>query len=90
VERIEVNLTDPSADLPEGERSTVAHPHPFLSDVRGARGAEPRHRPATLVDVGYGEAGRPTCNLVPAPEIYASDDTDVRDHLRSRSGDGPS
>jgi peptide/nickel transport system substrate-binding protein len=28
------------------------------------------------VDVGYGEAGRPTCNLVPAPEIYASDDTE--------------
>ena len=32
VERIELTLTDPSPDLPEGERSTVAHPHPILSD----------------------------------------------------------
>jgi peptide/nickel transport system substrate-binding protein len=27
-----------------------------------------------LVEVGYGQAGRPTCNLVPGPEIYASTD----------------
>jgi peptide/nickel transport system substrate-binding protein len=76
VERIEVNLTDPSADLPEGERSTVAHPHPFLSDVRVREALSLAIDRQTLVDVGYGEAGRPTCNLVPAPEIYASDDTE--------------
>ena len=34
VERLEMNLTDPSADLPEGERSTVKHPHPFLTDIK--------------------------------------------------------
>ena len=28
-----------------------------------------------LVEVGYGQAGRPTCNLVPGPAIYASDNT---------------
>jgi peptide/nickel transport system substrate-binding protein len=76
VERIEVNLTDPSPDLPEGERSTVAHPHPFLSDVRVREALSLAIDRQTLVDVGYGEAGRPTCNLVPAPEIYASDDTE--------------
>jgi peptide/nickel transport system substrate-binding protein len=27
-----------------------------------------------LVEIGYGSAGRPTCNLVPAPEMYASTD----------------
>ena len=32
VERIETNMTNPSPDLPEGERSTLKHPHPFLSD----------------------------------------------------------
>jgi peptide/nickel transport system substrate-binding protein len=76
VERIEINLTNPSPDLPEGERSTVAHPHPFLSipEVREALSLAIDRQ--TLVDVGYGEAGRPTCNLVPAPEIYASDDTE--------------
>jgi peptide/nickel transport system substrate-binding protein len=75
VERIEINLTDPSADLPEGERSTVAHPHPFLSDARVREALSLAIDRQTLVDVGYGEAGRPTCNLVPAPEIYASDDS---------------
>jgi len=29
----------------------------------------------TLVDVGYGPSGTPTCNLVPAPALYASDNT---------------
>ena len=76
VERIEINLTDPSADLPEGERSTVAHPHPFLSDVRVREALSLAIDRQTLVDVGYGEAGRPTCNLVPAPEIYRTDDTE--------------
>jgi peptide/nickel transport system substrate-binding protein len=28
-----------------------------------------------LVDIGYGDSGRPTCNLVPAPEMFASDNT---------------
>jgi peptide/nickel transport system substrate-binding protein len=31
---------------------------------------------ALLVEIGYGPAGRPTCNLVPAPAIYASANTD--------------
>ncbi len=26
-----------------------------------------------LVEIGYGQAGRATCNLVPAPELYASE-----------------
>jgi len=75
VERIEVNLTDPSPDLPEGERSTVAHPHPFLSipAVREAMSIAIDRN--LLVEVGYGAAGRPTCNLVPAPAVYASDNT---------------
>jgi peptide/nickel transport system substrate-binding protein len=76
VERIEVNLTNPSPDLPEGERSTVAHPHPFLSDVRVREALSLAIDRQTLVDVGYGEAGRPTCNLVPASDIYRSDDTE--------------
>ena len=34
VERIEMNLTDPSSDLPADVRATREAPHPFLSDVR--------------------------------------------------------
>jgi peptide/nickel transport system substrate-binding protein len=75
VERIEMNLTDPSPDLPDGERSTAKHPHPILSDVRVRRALSMAIDRNLLVEVGYGKAGRPTCNLVPAPDVYASDNT---------------
>ena len=75
VERIEANLTDPSADLPEGERSTVKHPHPFLTDARVREALSIAINRQLLVDVGYGPSGQPTCNLVPAPALYASDNT---------------
>jgi len=75
VERIEMNMTDPSADLPEGERSTTKHPHPILTDIRVRTALSMAIDRQILVDVGYGNAGRPTCNLVPAPEMFASDNT---------------
>ena len=76
VERIEMNMTDPSPNLPEGERSTAKHPHPILSDIRVRKALSMAIDRATLVEVGYGEAGAITCNLVPAPEAWASDNTD--------------
>ncbi|MDF1728549.1 MAG: peptide ABC transporter substrate-binding protein [Sulfitobacter sp.] len=76
VERIEMNMTDPSPDLPEGERSTVAHPHPILGDERVRRALSMAIDRELLTEVGYGQAGQPTCNLVPAPAIYNSDNTD--------------
>ncbi|PZR00260.1 MAG: peptide ABC transporter [Cereibacter sphaeroides] len=75
VERLEMNLTDPSSALAEGERSTVKHPHPILSDMKVRQALSMAIDRQTLVDVGYGAAGKPTCNLVPAPEIFASDNT---------------
>lgn len=76
VERIEMNLTDPSPSLPEGERSTTKHPHPILSDEKVRRALSMAIDRTLLTEVGYGSAGRPTCNLVPAPELFASDNTD--------------
>jgi peptide/nickel transport system substrate-binding protein len=75
VERIEINVTDPSPDLPEGERSTPKHPHPFLTDLNVRKALSMAIDRQILVDIGYGSAGRPTCNLVPAPEMFASDNT---------------
>ncbi len=75
VERLEMNLTDPSPDLPEGERATVKHPHPFLTDPKVREALSIAIDRELLVEVGYGEAGRATCNLVPAPEMFASDNT---------------
>ena len=76
VERIEMNMTDPSPNLPEGERSTTKHPHPILSDIRVRKALSMAIDRQALVDIGYGAAGRPTCNLVPAPEMFASANTD--------------
>ena len=76
VERIMVNMTDPSPSLPEGERSTAKHAHPALSDPAVRHALSMAIDRNLLVEVGYGQAGRPTCNLVPAPAVYASDNTD--------------
>ncbi len=75
VERLELNLTDPSPDLADGERSTAKHPHPFLSDLNVRRALSMAIDRQTLVEVGYGAGGLPTCNLVPAPAAFASDNT---------------
>lgn len=76
VERIEMNMTNPDPALPEGERSTTKHPHPFLSDIRVRKALSMAIDRQILVDIGYGSAGRPTCNLVPAPDMFASDNTE--------------
>jgi peptide/nickel transport system substrate-binding protein len=76
VERLEMNLTNPSPDLPEGERSTVMHPHPFLSDFNVRKALSMAIDRELLTEVGYGKAGTPTCNLVPAPALYNSDNTE--------------
>lgn len=75
VERIEMNLTDPSPSLAEGERATAAHPHPFLSDMKVRQALSMALDRALIVETAYGPNGRPTCNLVPAPAAYASDNT---------------
>jgi peptide/nickel transport system substrate-binding protein len=68
-------MTDPDPALPEGMRSTAAHPHPILSDIRVRQALSMAIDRNLLVEVGYGSSGRATCNLVPAPELYASDNT---------------
>lgn len=76
VERIMVNLTDPSADLGD-ERATIAHPHPFLSDINVRKALSLSIDRGLLVEIGYGVAGKITCNVLPAPAIYASTANDA-------------
>ena len=81
VERLIVNLTDPSPGLGDA-RSTRNYPHPFLSDHAVRKALSMAIDRATLVEIGYGPAGRVTCNIVPAPELYtstANDDCLVQD-----------
>jgi len=88
VERIEVNMTDPSPDLPADIRSTREAPHPILSDIRVREALSRAIDRELLVEIGYGAAGRPACNLVPAPPIFRSDANDnclVQDMDRARA-----
>ncbi len=73
VERIEMNTTDPDPALPEGERATAKHPHPILSDIKVRTALSKAIDRTILVEVGYGAGGRPTCNVIPGPEGWASD-----------------
>ncbi|GGX56818.1 ABC transporter substrate-binding protein [Tateyamaria omphalii] len=74
VERLEMNLTNPSPDLPPETRATVAEPHPFLSDMAVRQALSMAIDRPLLVEVGYGKAGKVTCDLVPAPDMFASGD----------------
>ncbi|GAA6187447.1 peptide ABC transporter substrate-binding protein [Litorivita sp. NS0012-18] len=71
VEQIQVNQTDPSAELGD-ERGTAKHPHPFLTDINVRKALSMAIDRTLLTEIGYGDAGRPTCNVLPAPAIYAS------------------
>jgi peptide/nickel transport system substrate-binding protein len=48
------------------------HPHPILSDIRVREALSISIDRDLLVEVGYGQAGKPTCDLVPSPANYAS------------------
>lgn len=75
VERIEMNMTDPSPDLPPDERATAKHPHPILSDPKVRAALSMAIDRVALNDIGYGDAGKATCDLVPAPEQFAAANT---------------
>lgn len=72
VERLEVNLSDPSSSLPEGERSTIKHPHPILTDPKVRAALSKAIDRSLLAEIGYGVSGKANCDLVPAPEQYAA------------------
>ena len=72
VERLEMNLTNPSPSLDAETRSTVAAPHPFLSDINVRKALSMAIDRPLLVEVGYGKAGKVSCDLVPAPDLYAA------------------
>ncbi len=76
VERLLVNLTNSKPDAGEARSTPAAGPHPFLSDPAVRRALSLAIDRQTLVDVGYGPAGKVTCNVVPAPAIYVSSTND--------------
>ncbi|MEO3385676.1 peptide ABC transporter substrate-binding protein [Mesorhizobium sp. CAU 1741] len=76
VERIEVNAYDPSPDKGDARSTKEAGPHPFLSDPAVRRALSIAIDRDLLVEAGYGASGQSTCNILPAPENYASTNVD--------------
>ncbi|MCR9148997.1 MAG: peptide ABC transporter substrate-binding protein [Rhodobacteraceae bacterium] len=72
MERIMLNWTNPDPALGPDERSVV-RPHPFLQDPAVYKAMSMAIDRPLLVEVGYGQAGKVTCNWVPAPEAFNSD-----------------
>lgn len=72
VERIMLNATNPDPKLSAEERSVI-RPHPSLSDPAVYQALSLAIDRPLLVEVGYGKAGKVTCNLLAAPKAYASD-----------------
>lgn len=75
MERIMLNNTNPDPALGPDERSVI-RPHPFLSDPAVYKAMSLAIDRPLLVEIGYGKAGRVTCNWVPAPATYDSDTFD--------------
>jgi len=79
VERLLMNQTNPDPSLGDlrSEYADGANPHPFLTDPAVGRALSLAIDRDTLARTGYGEqAGRPTCNVWPAPPSQASTNND--------------
>lgn len=75
VERLMVNFTNPDPELGEQRSEWTAddpNPHPFLTNPAVRQALSMAIDRNILTQVGYGQAGQPTCNVLPAPAIYAS------------------
>ena len=75
VERLMINQTDPNPDLGD-QRSEPGTTHPFLTDPAVYQALSMAINRQELVDVGYGFAGSPTCNVWPG-DPYASTANDA-------------
>ena len=79
VERLLMNQTNPDPSLGDlrSEYAGGANPHPFLTDPVVGRALSLAIDRGTVARTGYGEqAGRPTCNVWPAPPSQASTNND--------------
>ena len=75
VERLHMNQTNPDPSLPPEKRSVYMdgkNPHPFLTDPAVLKAMSMAIDRNLITELGYGAGGKPTCNILPAPALYAS------------------
>jgi len=75
VERLMLNPTDPFAATPSGERASLVAPHPFLSDPQVRQAIAYAIDRDKITEDLYGFTGRPTAQLLVAPQFYANPGT---------------
>jgi len=76
VERINLNWYNPDPALGDKRSTKEGGPHPALSDPAVRRALALAIDRDIIDEAGYGEAGKPTCNIVPAPEAFNSTKND--------------
>ncbi len=79
VERLMVNFTNPDPALGDDRSKWTEDgefPHPFLSDITVRRALSLAIDRTTIATQLYGSAGKPGCNVLPAPAIYVSTNND--------------
>ncbi len=76
VERLDINPYGVDPSLGDKRSTKDAGPHPALSDLAVRTALSMAIDRDVLVEAGYGAAGKPTCNIVPAPAIYSSPNND--------------
>ena len=76
VERMMVNLSNPDPALGDKRSTLEGGPHPFLTDAAVRRALSVAIDRNTLAEVGYGAAGKATCNVVTAPAYNNSSAND--------------
>ncbi len=76
VERIDLNPFGVDPSLGDKRSTKEAGPHPALADPAVRRALSIAIDRDILVEAGYGANGRPTCNILPAPDIYVSKNVD--------------
>lgn len=72
VERIDINPYGVDPSLGDKRSTKEAGPHPALADPAVRRALSIAIDREIIDEAGYGENGKPTCNILPAPDIYVS------------------
>lgn len=76
VERIELNHYAVDPKLGDKRSTKEAGPHPFISDPAVRKALSIAIDRSVIVDSLYGDSGVPTCNILPAPDVYKSSGAD--------------
>ena len=77
VELLFLNQTNPDSALGDARSTVEGGPHPFLADPAVGQAMSMAVDRMTIAEVLYGAAGKPTCNVIPAPPAYASNANDA-------------